>query len=256
MLALEHQANIFRNAEGGYVLRIDGRAVADSAARGKTAFAHALFLLNDSLAAVARMFEPGRVRGDTLLFRMEIGVEETAAYYSAELLEPDSRLAARARFLLERPLEDRGLFLSDIMIAEPFPAGAPPAMRTDASLQPKPALLIPSGAAFGVYAEVSMGRAGPDSLRVELELIALDGSPALLRAARWVGKRLGLASDRVPHRLSWSMEISDGRPAPIAITLDPGTLKTGRYFVAVSVSDAGAGGRTVSSRREILLIEP
>jgi hypothetical protein len=256
MLPLEHQASVFRNADGRYVLRVDGRVVADSAARVRSRTQRGLFVLDGKLLEVARMVDEDSIRRDTLLFAAEVALPTSASYYSAELIEPETRLAARSRFRFTRPQSDRGLELSDILIALPFSAGALPTHRSDPNLKPRSDLLIPAGHPFGVYSEITQGRESSDSVQVGLELIAIDGRPTLLRAARWVGTKLGLSKATSPYRLSWVADIDSARPAPIAITLDAGGLKPGRYFVELTVVDVLPGDRRATSRREIVIIEP
>jgi hypothetical protein len=99
---------------------------------------------------------------------------------------------------------------------------------------------------------VSLGRDGPDSVQVELELLSVDGSPALVRAARWIGERLGLASRPVSRKITWRAEVRTAAPAPVALTVDAANLKAGRYMVKLSILD---GERRVTSRREIVLTD-
>jgi hypothetical protein len=252
MLPLEHQANVFRNADSSYVLRVDGRVVADSAARSKTRTRIGLFVLDSMLTEVTRSLNEGVVRGDTFFFAAQAVLTTEASHYSAELLEQESKLAARARFRFQRPQRDRGLELSDIMIAHPFVNGTP-ANRADARLVPRPDLLLRVGEPIGVYAEVNAGSQTADSIRVDLELMAIDGRPAILKAARWVGKKLGLGEDAPPNRLSWLAEIDPTVPTPIAITVDVGRLKAGRYVIELSAADVHPGDRRTTARREILV---
>jgi hypothetical protein len=254
MLPLEHQANVFRNTDGSYLIRVDGRVIADSAGRGKTSSRIGLFVLDGTLTEISRSLNEGTVRGDTLFFAAQAVLREAASHYSAELLEPQSKLAARARFRFERPQSDRGLELSDIMIAHPF-LGGTPTNREDPRLLPRPDLLLGAGQAIGVYAEITDGLQTADSIRVDLELLAIDGRPALLKAARWVGKKLGLGEDAPPNRLSWLAEIDPTVPTPIAITVDAGRLKAGRYVVELTVVDIQPGVRRTTARREIVVEE-
>jgi hypothetical protein len=247
MLTLEHQANVFREPEGQHVLRVDGLVDADTAV-DRFHLQRGLFALNAELDVVERKIDVMSTTADSLRFALEMPIPAQAAFYSAEILETATRLAARSRFRIERPQPDRGLYLSDILIAEAFPPGKLPGSRADAALAPKGSLVLPPGEPIGVYAEVSLGQDGPQSIAIELELIAVDGSPAVVRAARWIGQRLGLADRPAPQRLSWSAEIPSAAPAPIAVTLESGNLKPGRYLVELAVASAG---RRVTSRREI-----
>lgn len=250
MLPLEHQAGVFRE-NGTLVLRVDGRIIADDSATGRTRARRALVVLDPDLKELARVEDWGPIRGDTLYFRMEIPVPAGAAHYSAELIEPETRLAARARFPITSSRADSGLYLSDIMIAEPFPPGRMPASRSDPSVTPKAALLIAPDSSFGVYAQVDLNRASRTSVNVELELTGIDGRPALVRAARWLGRTLGLGQKPRPNKLSWTVEIPESGRTAIAVTIDPGRLKRGRYLVNLAVSDQEA--RRAQARREIMI---
>ncbi len=247
MLPLEHQANIFRSSDGNFVLRVDGVVKLDSTVNAPAGFDYGLFLLDEGLREVARHTGRGESDSDSLRITVELPLPHNASFYSAEILEKATRLAARARFLLDRRGDDAGLFLSDILVAEPFQPGGLPDSRGE--VDALPALILPPAEPFGVYAEASLGRPGPDSVRVELEIISIDGSPAVVRAARWLGQRLGLSDPPPPRRLTWSAELYDAKPHPLAVTVDPGNLKPGRYIVEMAI---GNSGRRVVARREIV----
>lgn len=252
MLPLHHQPSVFPDAGGGFTFRVDGLLLQDSASRRPTRLRRGLFLLDDTLALVARVDDELSVSGDTLPFTLELPLPREAVLYSAEVLEPDRGLAGRARFRLDRPVADRGLLLSDVVIADAFPPGHLPASRHDSTLVPKRSLLVSAGNPFGIYAEVSLGTEAPDSVVVDLELIALDGGPALVRAARWIGERLGLSDRPVPRKLTWAAEIPTATPTPVAVTVESANLKPGRYVVELSVTSRE---RRVTSRREFVLID-
>ena len=248
MVALEHQANVFQDPDGALHLRVDGIAVRDSAAGDRAPYQQGLFVMDADLAVVAGGPAPAWTRGDSLLVRSTLPLPRAGRFYSAEVLDGRTRFAARARYPIELPLSDDGLFLSSILIARPFPPGALPTSRA-ANLDPLPSLVLTTGQSFGVYAEVVLGRPAPAKVNVELELVSIDGSPALLRAARWLGQRLGIGGRPPPRRLTWTAEIADARPTAIAVTIDPGNVKAGRYLVEMAVVH---GGRRAAARREIV----
>lgn len=248
MIPLEHQASVFPSAAGP-VLRIDGQVISDSAATGQRRYRRGLFLMDSRLGPVQELTDSAATTSDTLRFSFEVQLPATASFYSAEILELETRLAARARYAIERPGGAAGLQLSDILVTEPFAPGHLPSGRNHPGLSAKSSLVLPATQPFGVYAEATLGSAAPDSARVELEMIALDGSPAAVRVARWIGERLGLRDRPPPQRLTWSVEIADSTPTPVALTVDPGNLKPGRYFIEIAVSNQGR--RTVA-RREVL----
>ncbi len=247
MIPLEHQANVFLTPAGSWVLRVDGLVRPDSTTPGRSPFRQGLFLLDRDLSLLDKRTVASSFEGDSVLLRLEVPLPDDAMFYSAEILEGTTRLAARARFPIERPDSAEGLVLSSILIAEPIPSDGPPVARE--RLSPLPSLVLPAGEPFGVYAEVSVRGAESPKFEVELELVALDGSPALVRAARWLGKRLGVTDDPPTRKMTWSVESTWGGPAPLAVTIDASNLKAGRYIIELSVR---AGGRQAVARREVL----
>ena len=249
MLPLEHQATLYRAANGQIRFRVDGQVVADSV--GPIGPVNSgLYLLDDSMRIVATSTGATSVAGDTIRFSAEIPVPPNARHYSAELLDPGRRVAARARFRLQQANDSPAISLSDILIAEAFPPGGLPVSRADTNLRPQPTLVTKEGEPLGIMAEVVLGSA-PDSVRVQLQLLNARGRPAVVRAARWIGERIGLVGAEVPNRLSWIAEVPTNDPTPIAVTLDPEGLRPGRYLIELTVTTST--GAAVSSRREVLI---
>lgn len=249
MLPMEHQATVFRNPAGEMVLRIDGVLRMDTATTRPAHYGAGLFVLDPALNEVGRRVSAAASPSDSLVISLELPLPPEAQLYSAEILESGTRLAGRARFAVDRPAADRGLFLSDLLVAEPFPAGELPTTRTMPGLVAKRSLILPTGRPFGIYAEVDLAQQRPDTVRVELELRAANGTPAVVRAARWLGKRLGLANPAPPRRLTWSAETTGAGPTAVAVTIDPGNLKPGRYIIEMA---AGHAGRRVTARKEVV----
>ncbi len=249
MLPLEHQATVFQR-DGQYWLRVDGMVVADTSAAAGASAARALVVLDQELNELARLQDTTLLRGDTMFFGLELALPPNAAFYSAEMLEKETRLAARARYPLEKPAAPGGLFISDVLLTEAYPAGELPAGREDPLIRAQPdAILSPEP--FGIFADVDLGRPGPDSITVFFELTNLDGSPAIVRAFRWIGETLGLADRQAPTRMSWNAEVNENGRATIAMTVDPGGLGDGRYFIELAVADRA--GRRALVRRELVL---
>lgn len=251
MVAMEHQATAWRDASGKAWLRVDGLVLADSAARTASleVAKAALFVLDDSLRILNQVTATTRAAGDTLFYSAEAPLSESAALYSAELLEAKSRLAGRARFRIDRPAPYGAIYLSDIGVTEPLTPNEPPGPRH--SFRPRPTLLVDEGERFGIFAELTLATA-PDSALVELAIRNLDGRPAALRAASWVGNQLGLTRRAPPTRMGWQIEVPSTNPTPIGVTLDPGGLRPGRYVIDLSVVTR-SGART-EARREILIV--
>jgi hypothetical protein len=250
MLPLDQQATVFRQADRLW-LRVDGRALADTTSAHDQPAIRGLIVLDGALNELARVQDTTRLRGDTLDFAMELALPPGAAFYSAEVLELESRLAARARFPIEFPADSTGLFLSDVLIAAAYPASDLPSARTDIAIRPSKSLVLPLRAPFGVFAEVDLGTTGPDTLSVQFEIRGIDGSPAVIRAARWLGQTLGLSERESPTRLSWEVEVAGSGQAPIAMTIDPRDLDRGRYLIELAITDRK--GRRAVVTREILM---
>lgn len=247
MRVLEHQAARFGNR-----LVVVGRVATDSAVRAP--MSGAVFLLDSMFQVLGRAAAPQCATcppADSAVLRAEIAIPAEAAFYSAELYDPGSKLAARARYALPRP---RSL-LSDILLAQPFESGRLPASRQDPTLVPLARPVVTSGGKIGIYTEIERSGSDPRSVRIELETRSLDRPSAVSRAVAWVGQKLGLGSPRGAARLGWSVELESAGPTAIPITLDTGGLEPGRYVVEIRV-DMGTGQDDVARREFVVISAP
>ena len=230
MLAIEHQASLFHEG-ADQLLRVDAVLPLDMRAREAPNGRAVLFVLDSLLQIIATA--PGfvSVTRDSMFVWSEARIPSAARFYSLEILEQNSGLAGRARFPIV--FSPRGsLQLSDVLIAEEFPAAALPRNRADPALKPRAVLLIPRGLPIGIYAEAAVEGARPRTLRVRLRITnerRRDVSPAM----------------------SWVNEISSVGLTPIAATVGFEKLKPGRYWIELSVTDQE--GRTGVAMRELVV---
>jgi len=255
--SLEHQVTRFP-APGGAVLRVDGDFAPDSVPDAGDTIRAALFVL-DSL------FEPFReetadfaVRSDTLRLTFEMPVPPGAYVYSLEALALHSRYGGRARYAVDVPEYPAGIALSDPIVAEPFGEGALPAGRDDGRLRPRTRLILSEADTIGLYAEAHGLAPAPDGTtryRVVLSVRSAEDAPLLARAARWIGRTLGLVGPDVEPRLTWEGEGAAGRPAILAVDFPLRDLGAGLYEIRLDVGDL-VGGGTHSSQRLVRIEKP
>ena len=222
MLPLEHQASVFFE-DTMRVLRVYGVIPLDSVARQKSARVM-LFALDDDLDIVGAAPGVAHFARDSMYVSAQVTLPRSTQFYSMEVLEPDTRLAARARFRLNEP-PNITLVMSDVLIAEPLRAGDQP--------EPRHSLLLRLGSSVGIYAEVHPSSSRPRNLRVRLRVLD--------------SRRRATATG-----VSWIEEIHREGAAPVAATIGLEKLRAGRYFLELSVTDQN--GATGSSLREIVIL--
>ena len=222
MVHLEHQASVFF-IDTTRSLRVHGVVPLDSVARQKTARVM-LFALDDELNVIRAAAGVARIARDSMFVTAEVTLPRHARFYSMEVLEPDTRLAARARFRINEP-PNITLLISDVMIADPLGPGDQPNARHS--------LLLPIGLPIGIYAEVHLPKTRPRNLRVRLRVLD--------------SRRRATATS-----VSWIEEIQREGTAPIAATIGLEKLRAGRYFLELSVTDQD--GATGSTLRELVIL--
>lgn len=276
MLPLAIQVTRFP-AGDSVVLRVDGAVALDSAARSADSVAASGYAAADEHApgaAVAGLFLlPGPdalLRGDTALLRFTAApaalARDTASLslaltlppgryvYSAELLERGTRLAARARHLVELPAPPPAgtPALSDVLVARPF-ARPLPQRRDDPGIRARPEAAAVPGDTLGLYAEVSGLTGGPDGhYRVELALSRTGEPPPPLRLWSWLRQRLGGAPPSSGVSLTWTGQLPPGAAgaAPVALATDlvVPQLPAGLYTLRLRVVDGGTGAAASTDR--------
>jgi hypothetical protein len=244
MRSLQHQASVFP----GNVLMVAGGTKTDKLSAGKT-MQGALYLLDASFNVVGRSDATVRTMGDSLVFVGQMPVGDNARFFSAEVYDPETRFAARARYRLEFPASSGGMTLSGIMITRPYEAGQLPTSRGDESAKPLTRPVVKPGQALGIYSELTIPGDARKSVNVELEVRSIDKPSTVTRLAGWVGSRLGFVGNTdTPGRLGWSLEVDPGKPNAVALTVDPGRLSGGRYLVTLKVTDPVSMAVVVAER--------
>lgn len=247
---LEHQLTRIP-AGDSVVLRVDAAMPLDSTAAGADSVLAGLWVLADGRSVVGRVRRSVRPRADTARFSLEITVPPGEFLYSAEGLEPVSRLAGRARYAADLPARGVGLALSDPILAHSFAGAALPAHRSDARVRPYASLVFPARDTVGLFAEVHGLRPAADGrtrYRVELSLRRADRASLPARVVSWLGRRLGLSSPEVPPRLSWEAAGTAGSPAIVAVDLPLDVDGEGLFILAATVTDLASGERAESDR--------
>ena len=247
--ALPHQLTVFPSGEGS-VVRVDAALPLDSAAAGATAGRTGLWLLDSASSAVDYRIGTARAVRDTIEFLHEVEAAAGSYVYNAEVFEPESQLAGRARYAIDLPVRGPGIAVSDPLLALPFGTAPPPAARDDPSLRARTHLTLTRGDTVGLFAEVH-GLAevrGETVYRVELTLRPADRASLPSRVASWLGRRLGLSSPDVPPRLAWTARGGEASRAVIAVDLLLDGVDDGMHVITVRVRDEVAGGTAESTR--------
>ncbi|HEX6559389.1 MAG TPA: hypothetical protein VF021_07995 [Longimicrobiales bacterium] len=248
MRSLQHQAAVF---PGDNTVLVAGGTKTDQASAGK-ALTGALYLLDANLNVVARSDAVVRNLGDSLVFVGQMPVAANASFFSAEVYDPVTRFAARARYRLEPPAAAGGLSLSGILLTNPYPAGQLPAGRSDSSAAPLSRPVVAPQQTLGLYSELTITGEQARSVNVELEVRSIDKPSVVTRLAGWVGSRLGFAGNNsTPGKLGWTLEVRPHHNNVIALTIDPGKLDGGRYLITLKVTDPTSGA-VVLAEREFL----
>lgn len=250
---LDHQVTRFPAVDGrGSVLRVDGHFAMDSVAAGAHGVATGLFVRRlPDLDAAGRVDGAANVVADTARFGLELAVEPGALVYSLEAIEQESRLGARARYTIDIDTLAEPFALSDPLIADAWPAARPPTGRGDAALRPRGRLIFAAGESVGLYAEargLRLDAAGESRYRVELSIRKTDRGSFPARALNWIGRQLGLASERVPARVAWSGSSAGVGPSILAVNLPLEDLPDGLHTLTLSVTDALTGETRETTR--------
>lgn len=251
--ALEAQATRLPDS-GGWTLRIDAVLPPDTALPTPVAPQGLLTILDTLGQELARV--PARVeRGwDSLtVVRAEAPVPRPVPggtyVYQLEMGDDSTGVAGLARYSFEIPGDE--LALSDPLIAA-APGGRLPVVRSE--LLPSPGAVLAPEQAVLVYAQVrGLARgAGTARYAVEWWLESLEGGSLLGQAFRWVGRRLGLAGESAPVRVSWEAASDAGDPVPIVFALDLAGVEPGTHRLGLRVVDR-VNGREVMTARTVRL---
>ncbi len=239
------------------VLRVDGALPLDSVARGAAGADAGLFilpspeaLLQGDTAVLRATAATAPALRDTAWLTLSVALPPGRYVYSAEALDRSTRLAARARYLVELPAPppDSAPLLSDVLLAHAF-ARRLPARRDDPVLRALAEPVVSAGDTLGLYAEA--GRlAGTGPYRVQLELGPAGPASALARLGGWLRERLGGSAPEQGIRAAWTADAPPaGETAPVALATDlvVPRLAPGLYVVRLDLT--GASGASATTRR-------
>jgi hypothetical protein len=253
VVALAHQATVLPDGQG-VVLRVDGRMVMDSAARGAAEVETALFVLDSELRPVRAERGHASVVSDTARFWFETRLPRGSWLYSLEALEAHSRLGGRARYFLDDETLPGPLRVSDPLISQPWSPGQLPPDRGHPSLRPRADLVISPADTLGFYAEAQgLTAAGSFVVRLALEPASRASLPG--RLVRWLGGRIGLGRTDRATRLQWTSQADPDGRAVLALEVRPAGRPDGDYVLILDITDA-ATGATAGSRRVIRFGQP
>lgn len=244
MRVLEHQLSRFPLTDS-VVLRADLRLPLDSAVTLPARVELGLFVLDSAFQILRSVRDTITAARDTAYGMLTLALPEGATAYSLEAREVDSRLAARARYLLPLPLISRPV-LSDLVLLRAGEA-PPPASRSSEAFQPLPSLRIARDAQVAIYLE-ARGLAPDDErevrYRVDLEVLDQGRPSSVGRTIRRLGRALGLGGNEVAPRITWTEQARSAAFIPIALKLGPLQLDPGlkRFRVTVTDLDNGLSG--------------
>lgn len=245
MNVLEHQLTRF---PGENVVRVDYVLPTDSVVQYPTRFEVGLFMLDSAFAIVGEVREVLDVDAAGKTQTITAPLPAGAVAYSLEVLEPASRLAARARYAIAPP--GARLVLSDLAILSGH-ADAPPASKASSDFQPFASLVLRRGTPIGLYAEASGLRAGNDNqvnYRVDLEVLEQDRPGIFSRTVRRLGQALGVSQDETSPRITWTQQQSAAAVTAISLKLGALELDPGLKLFRLTVTDVSSGQRTVIER--------
>jgi len=247
MQPLEHQLSFFPRGDS-VLVRADATFPLDSAARTAPRQLRLGLFAADTMGRVilesVRIFS---VTGDTATGSVQLMVPPGQYLFSIEAIEPETRLARRARYLADTGPGRGSPNLSAVLVTRPFPDGFTPATLEEAVSFAQPDLIIPlprTGLFFEI-AGLAVDSAGSAHYQVEISLEDPSRPGLFTRAFQ----RLGLADEKRPQVTSWSetRQPLDGKTA-IGITIDSENAREGLRRIRLSVTDELTGNSVVRER--------
>lgn len=230
---------------GGAVLSVTGRLDADTTVAPPAAPEGIVVVLDTLGREVARSAARVRVGGDSATWvAAEIGVPTGAWVYRLEVKDDSTGRGGLAQYRIdvEAPMRPA---LSDLLVA--VAGDELPAARSD--LVPFAAPVLPPDGSVLIWAEVAelSRRAGEARYSVEWWVESAERGTVLGRAARWLGRKIGLIGDGEPVRVRWdSRSVED--PVPVAFVVDFTGLEPGLYRLGVAVRDLVSGRAAMTTR--------
>ena len=251
MQPLEHQLSFLPRGDS-VLVRLDASFPLDSAARAAPRQLRLAIFAADSMGRVfARNTITVPATGDTASGSVELVVPPGIHLFSLEAIEPETRLARRARYLADTGPARAAPTLSDILVTTPFPPGFTPTTLDEAITFARHSLILPLPRT-GVYFEI--GNLTPDSAgsaryRIEISMDDPRNPGLLTRAFR----RIGLARESAPQLTSWAeaKALVDGK-AVVGITIDSGNSREGVRRIRVTVTDEVTSQSAVRERTVLI----
>lgn len=234
---------------GGAVLSLTGRLEADTTVPPPVSPEGLLVVLDTMGHELARGAVRTRVGPDSSTWVTgEVGVGTGAWVYRLEVKDDSTGRVGLAQYRLD--VEEPGLpGLSDLLMALPEDA-IPPSRE---GLTPVGSAVLPLDVSVLIWAEVRglTRRSGEARYTVEWWVESAEPGTVLGRAARWVGRKMGLVGEGEPVRVRWDGHSRES-PAPVAFGVDFSGLDPGLYRLGLSVRDR-VSARTATATRLVRL---
>lgn len=247
VLDLPHQLTRFIEGDS-VVLRVDA-AVPPRDSLPSSVLDAGLFAYDSAFTRRFGTRDQAVWRPDTLPLTLLVTLPPGRLVYSIEVMDTAADFAARARYAVDALVPDDGPVLSDLLLSQPFRDGGLPERRDDPQLVALPRAVVNAGDTLGIYAEVQRIAGTTAAIRIGIE--PADGPNALARAARWIGRTLGLTGPPTDPTVEWRAPTSGGIH-PIALDLPLDADRRGTFALVLRVTDP-VTGRTSESRRLLLI---
>lgn len=232
--------------------RRDDAGAPGASSTGESPSLTGLFILDQDYRPTVRETHTSSAVVDTIWLDYELRLPAEMHIYSLEAIDGESRLAGRARYRLDPPKRIlSGPLVSDILVAYPYGTGELPESRRDPNLRPRAELDVSASDTLGLYAEASRLTAASNHAtryRVDLALRSAESPVLVVRAARWLGRQLGLTHPRDTPELSWEREGRADELAIVAVDLALAGIEPGLYALELTVTDLVANARTTTDR--------
>jgi GWxTD domain-containing protein len=232
---------------GGALLRVDAALTPDTVTPRAPVSPTAVLVVFDTVGGRLAT-EPATVAtgpDSVTVVRATALIPSGAYVYRVEVVDEGTDLAGLAQYRLDvRPASAPAL--SDLLIAPvPDSGRAGPDLDTP---PPYPGATLPPGPVL-VRAEVlGLERAGGRArYAVEWWAEPVERPSILGRAARWVGRTLGLVDEDEPVRVRWE-DTSMDEPVALAFSVDLGGLEPGLHRLGVTIRDRFTGREATSTR--------
>jgi hypothetical protein len=237
---LAHQVAVFRRADSAFVVA-GYELPADSVpADARVEAGFALMATTEPLGEPVITLDSS----SAIVGSMAVRAEARPLLMSLEVLVPDERRIARARYGLDiAPVQPALLAVSDLLLlreADQLPDSLPdaiPIARGSGRVEP--------GERIGVYWEI-YGVVAETTPELAMSLRLLERRTGLLRR---FAERVGLMREFAPIRLRWEEAVSSGPYIPRSLAIQIPEIPPGSYTLELSVE--APGRETLFVRRDL-----